>query len=1552
MPCPDGILLDFHLNEFSQTSGNPESSSTSSAFSAQTWILTSPGVTLGLNESTVEDESDSEPREILIFERAEVSGLRQRDSCYTRFLKENTRSPALPATASPPGSIAEELSTEDDRSCLGAAGFLNASVEKDSAAGALTASVWSRELQDLLNTKDFGISSLVVFRWTSSSKTCVFNSPVEDYYDGGGCYGDYYEDRESSYEYQPRYEPDESHYLAEYHEHWHDRAYIAQENVEDSYYSEDECHRDEIDDSVEQWSEQAETHYSAGYSSQEDEVEGRLNGAQEAWPTSYDRQDDCYQSREEDVDEQSDDEQSDHDSVYSQENQSVESRGQEEDKHEDSDQDGEQQVDSEHSEQGSEGCQDEQEDDEVQQTYSEDSDQDGEQQVDSEHSEQGSECCQDEQEDDAVQQTDSENSDQNDRQQIDSEHSEQGYQQSDSKHYKQRSDCYQEEQDDDESSYNTISSDEASSEDGDDSGSDTSRQPREGHFREYPAVWGSCRYKLREDIRKLQSIASTGLRQPRGVTSVLNKGSPNPVRPAVRAEVQTTSPKVVPPSRVIRCTLQGNRRLTAETGQPIPQRSRSWTRPLSRSPLNSFLPAGYKLHEDIRKLQSIASTGLRQPRGVTSVLNKGSPNPVRPALILLDLLFGQKYRQPLLRCKRAWGPEHDCTATTSLEQMGNQDTFPMVTVQTLEDNKAAIIAQGSNLGRRKTFTRAMRIHLARRQRLIWVNLQLGLERPWMWPRAVIEGRARPSFTRGWCGRNCNGFKRASSPRNRGSFFLFLLLFSPLIHSPKVKEGDLLVLRREESLATVFPLQSFKNEQGATSGIPTNVRGQPVHWEGYPRLGNKECSIDILKNRQATSGDLRPPPATAATFPVTFPSQSPHHPAIHRGAPRRFRRGFTSSGRSLGDLHQPASLHNLGASLHHRGSTRTLLHLGNFTRQVDLGRVESKVILGVGTAIGVAFVAGARLDPTNLVSEPPWSQHHPWLSTMVKKKQVVAETPEVEEENSTHEEQPSTELEVQAVERMVHIENEVLQIRQEMSDYKRELSKLRELDEIKEMIRAMSSNQEANQRSTHGPPPPPQPRLEKGKGVLGGPPNTDPAPLHLQAGPRELVVIKEDIIVTMEGSILRRQTRRPASLMALKLASTGLDLGELSGRMIPQVRIDFPRFNGKDPLDWIFQVEEYYACQFVQEEEWLQTAVLHFDGEARRWYRWLKHNEHVADWEEFKDAILLRFGESAYVDHDIELRNLKQTSTVQEYQARFENLASMVEWTPKSLIAAFIGGLKEEIQIDIRAEKNEILRKCFAKARDIEERQRKKQALYKPWRNVPVARPRETHQQKLLPAPPRKEEPKPIYRSRAPPTHVSRRALKPHHGPVPEHEEPLPDVTPRPYRILKHRWVTRNGRPRHKVMIEWEGIDGGTSWELFDKIKLQFPTGAWGQAPSQEGGSDTGQPSTWPRAATDVAESSHRGRGKAALHSVQTKLSQDDPSPVKREEWEVKEGDLLVLRREESLATVFPLQSFKNEQGATSGIPTNVRGQPVHWEGYPRLGNKKECSIDILKNRQG
>ncbi|KAF3773606.1 hypothetical protein EJ110_NYTH54757 [Nymphaea thermarum] len=104
----------------------------------------------------------------------------------------------------------------------------------------------------------------------------------------------------------------------------------------------------------------------------------------------------------------------------------------------------------------------------------------------------------------------------------------------------------------------------------------------------------------------------------------------------------------------------------------------------------------------------------------------------------------------------------------------------------------------------------------------------------------------------------------------------------------------------------------------------------------------------------------------------------------------------------------------------------------------------------------------------------------------------------------------------------------------------------------------------------------------------------------------------------------------------------------------------------------------------------------------------------ATWDFVKDELLLRFGDTTYVNHEIELRNLKQTSSVQEYQTKFERLSSMVKNRPvESKIAHFIGGLNEDIQIEMLRDPPTELRRCFALAKVIEEQWDAQKKVHKP-----------------------------------------------------------------------------------------------------------------------------------------------------------------------------------------------------------------------------------------------
>ncbi|KAF3778085.1 hypothetical protein EJ110_NYTH44255 [Nymphaea thermarum] len=147
-----------------------------------------------------------------------------------------------------------------------------------------------------------------------------------------------------------------------------------------------------------------------------------------------------------------------------------------------------------------------------------------------------------------------------------------------------------------------------------------------------------------------------------------------------------------------------------------------------------------------------------------------------------------------------------------------------------------------------------------------------------------------------------------------------------------------------------------------------------------------------------------------------------------------------------------------------------------------------------------------------------------------------------------------------------------------------------------------------------------------------------------------------------------------------------------------LRVDFPRFDGKDAQDWVIKAEQYFECQEVREDKKITTTMIYFEGAAMRWYRWYKRKNPVMVWETFSNAILARFGVSSFTNYHVELINLKQIATVEEFQSRFEDLSFMVgDWPEPALLGAFMSGLKEGIRIEMLSQEHVDLDTCFAKA---------------------------------------------------------------------------------------------------------------------------------------------------------------------------------------------------------------------------------------------------------------
>ena len=95
------------------------------------------------------------------------------------------------------------------------------------------------------------------------------------------------------------------------------------------------------------------------------------------------------------------------------------------------------------------------------------------------------------------------------------------------------------------------------------------------------------------------------------------------------------------------------------------------------------------------------------------------------------------------------------------------------------------------------------------------------------------------------------------------------------------------------------------------------------------------------------------------------------------------------------------------------------------------------------------------------------------------------------------------------------------------------------------------------------------------------------------------------------------------------------------------------------------------------------VVFHMKGETPSWFKWLHENNLITDWTSFTRALELRFGPSTYTNHQAELFKLQLTTTISDYQSRFEKLCNcIVGLTPNIILNCFISGLQPEIRKEL------------------------------------------------------------------------------------------------------------------------------------------------------------------------------------------------------------------------------------------------------------------------------
>jgi len=152
------------------------------------------------------------------------------------------------------------------------------------------------------------------------------------------------------------------------------------------------------------------------------------------------------------------------------------------------------------------------------------------------------------------------------------------------------------------------------------------------------------------------------------------------------------------------------------------------------------------------------------------------------------------------------------------------------------------------------------------------------------------------------------------------------------------------------------------------------------------------------------------------------------------------------------------------------------------------------------------------------------------------------------------------------------------------------------------------------------------------------------------------------------------------------------------------RVEFPRFWGEDVQGWIYKCEQFSKVDSMEDGLKVRVASIHLSDKALQWHQSFMRNRNGDPWprwDEYKTAILSRFGPKPFDDPLADLMRLRQTGNVEMYQENFDSLLSRVDLTPSQAISCFLSGLTEEIQNAVRMFRPQTLHEacCLAKLQE-------------------------------------------------------------------------------------------------------------------------------------------------------------------------------------------------------------------------------------------------------------
>jgi hypothetical protein len=135
-------------------------------------------------------------------------------------------------------------------------------------------------------------------------------------------------------------------------------------------------------------------------------------------------------------------------------------------------------------------------------------------------------------------------------------------------------------------------------------------------------------------------------------------------------------------------------------------------------------------------------------------------------------------------------------------------------------------------------------------------------------------------------------------------------------------------------------------------------------------------------------------------------------------------------------------------------------------------------------------------------------------------------------------------------------------------------------------------------------------------------------------------------------------------------------------------MDFPHFNGIDARIWLDKCASYFAMFQIPITFKVSTASIHMSGSAAHWFQTFKHSARAYLWEVFATAVVKEFELDTHRAKTMQLLQLRQSGSVEDYRRSFEQLVYHISLFDNSiietmLIVQFLLGLKEEIRMQVK-----------------------------------------------------------------------------------------------------------------------------------------------------------------------------------------------------------------------------------------------------------------------------